>query len=330
MAFAKALELLRLARLASGSRGVRLTDIEHEFGCSRRTAQRMTDALQSLFPEADFYTDESGYRRWVVPRRSLTELLSPRPEELASLDFAISRLGNDNFENERRGLESLRATLLALTNERVQVRAEADSEALLESLGVAARPGPTPSRNHEVDAEISHALKGPFQLRILYRGRRDDVPAWRVIHPHGLLLGARRYLIATDASKTDDRLRHFRVEAIEDAQALDESAQLKEGFDLGAYTARAFGSFHDEREYCEVVWRFSATASDHARRFRFHPNQTLEDCDDGSLLVRFHASGYLEMAWHLYQWGDQVEVLKPSELRDMVQEWRRNDFAALP
>lgn len=33
-----------------------------------------------------------------------------------------------------------------------------------------------------------------------------------------------------------------------------------------------------------------------------------------------------EMAWHLYQWGDTVEVIAPDELRAMVEGYRRDDF----
>ncbi|WP_230279140.1 WYL domain-containing protein [Croceicoccus sp. Ery15] len=51
---------------------------------------------------------------------------------------------------------------------------------------------------------------------------------------------------------------------------------------------------------------------------------------DGSLIVTFDASGHLEMAWHLYAWGDAVEVLEPKSLRDMVHPFRRGDFPALP
>ena len=46
--------------------------------------------------------------------------------------------------------------------------------------------------------------------------------------------------------------------------------------------------------------------------------------------MRFEASGWLEMAWHLYQWGDSVEVLAPEDLRAMVEGHRRNDFEGLP
>lgn len=67
-----------------------------------------------------------------------------------------------------------------------------------------------------------------------------------------------------------------------------------------------------------------------AAEFRFHPTQVLEPQDDESLIVRFTAAGWLEMAWHLYQWGDKVEVIAPDGLRTLVEGYRRSDFDALP
>ncbi len=32
------------------------------------------------------------------------------------------------------------------------------------------------------------------------------------------------------------------------------------------------------------------------------------------------------MCWHLYQWGDAVEVLEPDDLGEMVEGYRRSDF----
>lgn len=66
-----------------------------------------------------------------------------------------------------------------------------------------------------------------------------------------------------------------------------------------------------------------------ARQFVFHPTQTVEDEPDGSLLVRFQASGHVEMYWHLYSWGRSIDVLQPARLREMVHGHRR-DFPALP
>jgi predicted DNA-binding transcriptional regulator YafY len=67
-----------------------------------------------------------------------------------------------------------------------------------------------------------------------------------------------------------------------------------------------------------------------ARAFEFHPGQAFEEEPDGSLIVRFSAAGHLEMAWHLYIWGDQVDVLAPERLRQMIKGHRRADFPSLP
>jgi len=37
----------------------------------------------------------------------------------------------------------------------------------------------------------------------------------------------------------------------------------------------------------------------------------------GPSIIRFRAAGWTEMAWHLYQWGDTVEVIAPEELSRM-------------
>ena len=100
--------------------------------------------------------------------------------------------------------------------------------------------------------------------------------------------------------------------------------------DLDAFAAQAFGSFHSEAEYGPVVWRFSPSAAPIAREFEFHPTQQITDEHDGSLRVEFTASGWIEMVWHLYQWGDQVEVIAPEELRVMVDGFQRGDLGVLP
>jgi predicted DNA-binding transcriptional regulator YafY len=52
----------------------------------------------------------------------------------------------------------------------------------------------------------------------------------------------------------------------------------------------------------------------------------MEDKPDGSLNVRFRAGGMLEMCWHLFRWGDQVEVLAPYGLRKLYGEMLRRTF----
>ncbi|GAA0312040.1 WCX domain-containing protein [Rhodovulum strictum] len=48
------------------------------------------------------------------------------------------------------------------------------------------------------------------------------------------------------------------------------------------------------------------------------------------LIVTFEASGLVEMAWHLYKWGDAVEVIEPAALREMVAGFQNGRITVLP
>jgi len=330
MAFSKAVELLELARMASGYRGVSLGEIEREFDCVRRTAQRMTEALVRTFPDTEDYIDAEGHKRWRVPRRKVAEFFAPTADEVAALDLAGTTLERQGLTQEANQLRSLRETINILMPDKRRPGLEADEEALLEAMGHAARPGPQPVSDPQIDSAIADALKGPFVLEIAYRGRRDSEAKTRRVEPYGLLLGARRYLVGRDRERGDAVMRHYRVEDIERAAVTEDWFARDEHFDLDAYANRSFGVFQNEAEYGEVVWKFTPEAAPHALRYRFHPLQTTETLEDGSVIVRFTASGLLEMCWHLYAWGDQVEVLEPPALAEMVAGYRRDDFPGLP
>jgi len=212
-------------------------------------------------------------------------------------------------------------------------RAESDAEALLEAQGFASRPGPKVVADKSVLGAINEALRAPWQMKILYRSARDTTARERPIEPYGLLLGTRRYLIAKlteQSEKAGGEIRRFRLDRIDETKVLAVSFSRPPEFDIEKLAAQSFGSFHDDEEYGEVVWRFTPEAAGIARHFVFHPSQKIREESDGSLTVCFFASGYLEMAWHLYQWGDQVEVIYPPELAALVAPFQCGDFPALP
>jgi predicted DNA-binding transcriptional regulator YafY len=330
MAFSKAQELLKLAMMATGRRGVTLEDIAEEFACSERTAQRMTLALLSAFPQADHCIGDDRRARWTIPARAIAPLLTPSSQELVALAEAISQLEHAGMSQEAAHARNLERKVRALIPPEQGTRLDVDKEAILEALGHAARPGPQPAADEEVVEAIYEALKGPRLLRILYRKRDEDEPRERIVAPHGLLLGVRRYLVARDTAKSRKaNLQHYRVEEIYEAELLDGSFEIDPDFSIERHAQKGFGSYESQQEFGEVVWRFRPDAAAHARRYVFHPTQTTEEKGDGSLIVRFRASGHLEMAWHLYSWGDAVEVIAPVALRDMVNGYRRR-FPALP
>ncbi len=310
MSFAKAQDLIRLARLAATRRtGIGLDEICEEFGVSHRTAQRMTDALETVFTNVEAVDGDDRRRRWRVADPMLDRL----------------QTGHETAGHAA-ALEDLRDGLLARLTPKDALRTEADVEAVLLAMGSVTRPGPRVNLAPAVLDAVIEGLRGPFRLRLRYRD--EDAPE-RIIEPHGLLLGHRSYLVARQPARGEDML-NFRMDQILSAQTLDESFSLMPGFSLEDYAAQSFGVYQDPAQYDEVIWRFAPHAAARAAEFCFHPKQTVEVQEDGGLIVRFHAAGWLEMAWHLYQWGDAVEVIAPEGLRTLVENHRRSDFGALP
>jgi predicted DNA-binding transcriptional regulator YafY len=331
MSFEKAQQLLELATFVASHRlGVTLDDVVERFGISRRTAQRIMHALEAQFPDTESGFDQEGHKRWRLQTGALRDLLTLTADELAALDLGIETLERDALGVEVIQLRRLREKILALVPRSKIARVETDHEALLEAQGLASRPGPSARIAPEIASTISTALKSSQRLRFVYHSRGSEEPTARVVEPYGVLIGIRRYLVAKPKADTGGPLRYYVAERIQKAELTGESFVRDPLFNIDQHARKAFGAFQNDSEYGEVVWKFKPTVASHARTFLFHSTQVLEDLPDGSLVVRFEASGHLEMCWHLYMWGDQVDVLAPEVLRKMVEPYRRSDFLALP
>ena len=129
MSFAKAVDLLRLAMMATSRQGVCLSDVEAEFGGVRRTAQRMIAALEEAFPATEHYVGDDGRHYWRLPSRAVAPLLSPSAEELVSLRSAISELERVDMNGEANQLRSFERKVRALIPSDRTLRLATDEEA---------------------------------------------------------------------------------------------------------------------------------------------------------------------------------------------------------
>lgn len=330
MSFHKAQDLLKLAQMAaSRHRGISLPEISEEFGVNTRTAQRMVRALENTFPSISIQTDSDRRRWWKLRDQSLIGKQGIYQRELVALEMSIRRAEREGAQSEVEALQALRDRLMATLPSSHARRAEVDAEAVLEAQGYACRPGPKVKTSPLVTGAIAEALKAPFSLIIRYQGKQDAEPRDRTVEPYGVLLGTRHYLIARDPTNGPG-FRRFRLDRIIDARITGQAFVREKDFDLDAYAAQSFGSYHSDAEFGQVVWRFSPAAAATAREFLFHPGQVMTDQAGGGLLVTFRASGWVEMAWHLYQWGDMVAVIEPNELRDMAARCTQRTGGTLP
>ncbi len=329
MRFEKAEDLLNLAfAMQSSADGVALAEIEEMFEVSRRTAMRMRDAVVRVYPQAEETTDENRIKRWRIPNAVNGRHLCLTPDELATLDMAAKAFNGKGLALQSKALRSLCGKIKSFQRCDISRRVEPDLEALIEAEGLAARPGPKPKIQVEHLHSLREAIKACRIVELHYRGKGKKDAEVKRICPYGFLYGHRHYLVGGAAQK--DRAGSyylFCLSQIDGVTITKESFRRDPSFNLQSYAEQAFGVWMEKPQ--EIVWKFSPRAAVAARDFVFHPKQTIEEKKDGSLIVRFKAGGMLEMAWHLYMWGDQVEVIKPHELKKMLKS-RPSKWEGLP
>lgn len=329
MRFEKAEDLLTLAlSMQSSAEGVSLDDIASTYDVSRRTAMRMRDAVLRVFPQAEEMVDQGRIKRWRILSNIANRHINLLPDELASLDFACKTFAKRGLSLHAKALRDLCGKIKSLQRSDLARRLEPDLEALIEAEGLAARPGPRPNVSPQHLCDLREAIKACRVVEILYRSKGKDKAEAKTICPYGFLYGHRHYLIGGGTEKGRENARyHFILSHIEKVTITKQSFRRDPKFSIRQYAEQSFGIWHEQPQ--EIVWKFSPKAASVAQDFIFHPSQKLEKKKDGSLIVRFKAGGTLEMAWHLYMWGDQVEVIKPAALRKMVAGCKR-EWDGLP
>lgn len=335
MAYAKAAELLELALDIAGRRhGMAYSELDARSSAPtpdarRRNTQRQVRALERVFGDRVTTSSDERGKYVVLEGGALRGLIDLEPQELAALDRGAELLAASNAVLEAGSLAALRRKLQLLRPARSRHRVDVDYEALLESSHVLLRPGPRPDLDPLQMAPLTQALLAIRQLSFDYAGQ-DGVPRRRQVHPYGIIAGHRAYLLAVDAKTPDDPPVLWRIDRMTDVSLYDEAGTRPDDFDLAAFARRSFGVFHDESEYGEVEWRFRADVAERVLAFRFHPDQSMTVEADGAVTVNFRASGWLEMAWALYPWGDSVQVIRPAPLKALVEGHQRSDFGGAP
>jgi predicted DNA-binding transcriptional regulator YafY len=307
-------DLIRLAlRMQGRADGLSLDDIREEFKVSRRTAERMRDALVRSFPQIEELGDLGHRKRWRLPPASVGRMAEPTLDDLSALGRAADLAAREGDTVTAERLTALSDKLRAGLNAASRRRMEPDIAALLEADGVACRPGPREAISDEVLARLREALLAGVWIDIDHRARASGKLSRNVdLGPLAVLFGeGRQYLVAWSDYQQDIRL--FALTGIERIALTGKPFARPKDFDLGEYLAGSFGVYREELR--DIVWRFAPEVASEAAHYRFHPGQTVEHEADGSLVVRFRAGGLREMAWHLFRWGNAVEIVAPEALR---------------
>jgi proteasome accessory factor B len=175
-------------------------------------------------------------------------------------------------------------------------------------------------RNRVFDV-LATAWAESRKVRIWYQSSHPGAPSApreRLLAPYFLepnAAGHSCYVIGQDS--LSGQVRAFKIERIHQLELTDESFTVPAEFDVAERLRHAWGV--SDEDVVEVVLRFhDAAAARRARESRWHTSQREVENDDGTVDLTFDVGGLLEITPWVLGWGDSVEVLAPTELRDRV------------
>lgn len=315
MRYSRAERLIQLALEMQAARGgLTIVEVQEKFEVSRRTAIRMRDAVLRAFPNSSEVQTGERTKRWRLNSGAAQSFAGITSDDLASIELAAVAMETANLPVHAQSLRGVASKMRNLIAGSSLNQIEPDLEALTEAEGLAHRAGPRPHIPHAVFDTLRTSIKSCRKVSFEYASRSGKSTSRRTVSPLGFLYGHRHYLVAVQDGVAKPKF--FSLPSIGKLRLEQDGFERDTGFSLRNYVSKSFGVF--EEPPVDVVWRFSPIAAPFARTFVFHHSQSMQDEAGGRLLVRFRAGGVLEMAWHLMSWGDQVEVLEPKALRDLM------------
>lgn len=168
---------------------------------------------------------------------------------------------------------------------------------------------------------LSRAWAEGRRARIWYPSRNEATseatPEERLVEPYFLepsLIGHSCYLIAY--CHHAGALRTFKLERIQHVELTDQPYHVPAGFDPNDYLKSSWGIVADEE--VEVRLRFSPKVAARVRECVWHPSQSANPREDGTLDFTVRVAGTMEITPWILSWGSEVEVLAPTELRARI------------
>ena len=299
-------------RMAASAEGLSLDEIARDMRVARRTAERMRDAVLMLFPQVDEVSDPPS-KRWRIRGGLSAFEQAPTATEMLELSKAATALRAAGEPARATALEGLERKLKAAMRSTTLNRMAPDLEALVRAETIAVQAGPRPSADEAMLTAIRAAVLAQQPLGFTY-SRPGAEPRRRSVAPCGVMFGRANYLVAAD--RETGRIQTFRLDRMSHVAPQEGMAVPPADFDLGVFASQSFGIYQDEIE--DVVLRIAPEGAVEARGWRWHPTQSFEDQSDGGVIVRFRASGMRELAWHLFTWGEQVQILEPERLKAVM------------
>ena len=307
--YSQASRLHDLIRILEARYGATVDELVEECQVTRRTIYRdlqaIIDAGYPLVSERQvdghvLYSFISGFSRMPPITFSLEELMTLYLCR-GQLDFLWGTPFQDDLD-----------AIFARIRSNLPPRSVAHLERLAEASSPRLQGFKDYSGQHRLLSDLRQALLRQQGCVLFYRPATREPAEYRV-DPYTLLF-FKSGLYLGGFAHNRNALRLFAVERIEALQLLDERFEVPEDYRVDMLTGTAFGLI-EEGEVRDLEIFFSADVAHFVRERIWHSEQRITEHPDGSLTLRFSASGDKEILSWLYGFLPHVRILAPEELR---------------
>lgn len=300
-------EITELTMLLQNSwQGLTIDEMSDYLERPRRAIERLMEVIKEKFGDRLELVPQSKDRKkhWRLKKGSMNFLVTFSDLELSRLEKLSNSIKN---EAERKSVLDVIEKIKVLNPTNYHKN---DIDILLEAQGLAVRQYAKENIDSEIMEKIAYAIQSEQKIKIGYTDSNGNYYE-PIIEPYGLKIADNHYLIAKESNK----LKTFKASRIKNIELIEGEYFIKdEDFDIQEFCNRSFGIYLDKIE--EVVLCFSPKAADYVLNYHFHPTQTMEKCQNGSVIVKFKASGSFEIITELLKWRESVKIISPKSLKD--------------
>lgn len=184
--YGKMIDLVDLAfEMQASAEGISLQEIQEKYNVSRRTAERMKEALYNRFPQMEEVDTGERTKRWRIPSRTLNGFISISAEELAIFKTANNLLKQYSTKENAKTMADLEVKVRNLIKPEKRSRIAVDAEELMKAEGLVCFPGPKITIAPEILEKIRQAILSCHQIKIKYRYKFKSKISETVLIPYG-------------------------------------------------------------------------------------------------------------------------------------------------
>jgi len=309
MSISRIYRVLRLITMLQGGRGYTASELAEELEVSRRTIFRDLNMLEMAHIPYYFDANQGGYRisrHFFLPPINLT-----LTEALAILMLAGRMKSTSRLPLLSAGAKAAIKLESALPR---PIRRHVGS--IVDKLSISLGPV---SRHDGLDREFDSlvdAIAERLVCRIDYLSFHEKKQITTSVRPLRLAFISRAwYLIAYSAQHRE--IRTFKLSRIKKLTVTKTTFGEPTDVDLDDYFGQAWNMI-PEGQIHDVHLRFSSKVAGNVAEVQWHNSQHVEWRDDGTIDFHVSVDGLGEITWWILGYGDQVEVVRPKELRQRI------------